>query len=387
MHLVEVKDTASEKLFLSMPLAIYKEDKNWVRPLDNEIKTIFNPAKNPKFEGGEAIRWLLMNNQNECIGRVAAFYNQKISDKEKQPTGGIGFFECIDNQEAANVLLEACKNWLTQKGMQAMDGIVNFGERNSFWGLLIEGDLPQSYGANYHPKYYKKLLENYGFQEYFKQFTYRVSSKHRPEEDFEKRAERILSNQSYQIRHIEMKHLHKYLEDFREIYNKSWVKHAGVPEMTTKDVEKMAKDLKPIIDEKLIWFCYYNGEPIAFMVMIPEINQIIRKLNGKMHLWNQLRFLYYQKMKTINVALGLVIGIAPRFQGRGVDSAMMKAFSKESYQEKFQYHTLEFNWVGDFLPAMMSIYENIGAKVVKIHATYRYLFDRTIPFERHPIIK
>jgi GNAT superfamily N-acetyltransferase len=390
MKLIEVKDTNSKarREFLQLPLKIYQNDKNFIRPLDTDIENVFNRAKNPCFQYGDCVRWILQDAQNQTVGRIAAFYDsRKTNAGNEQPTGGLGFFECVNNQEYANLLFDTAKKWLQSKGMEAMDGPINFGDRSRWWGLLIKGFEEPNYCSNYNPPYYIQLFENYGFQDYFQQYTYLRMIDGNLGEKFYEKAERIKQNKSYTIKHIEIKNLAKYAEDFRAVYNASWVKHEGVAEMTPAETQALMNELKPVMDERLIWFAYYNDQPIAFMVMIPELNQLFKYVNGKLDWLGKLKFVYHRWRGHGKKILGLVIGIMPRFHGRGLESAMIAEFSPVAFSRNFPYNQLEFNWVGDFLPAMMHVYESLGAEICKTHITYRKLFDETKEFKRHPIIK
>jgi hypothetical protein len=135
MH--EVQSSKDIKTFLQIAITINANDPQWIRPLDKDIEEVFDEKKNKFFKRGVAKRWLLFNETEECIGRVAAFVNRQY--KEAQPTGGIGFFECVNDQKAAHFIFDYCKNWLQEQGMEAMDGPINFGERDKWWGLLVEG--------------------------------------------------------------------------------------------------------------------------------------------------------------------------------------------------------------------------------------------------------
>jgi len=142
MNLIEVNNTALAKEFLEVPVTIYKNDPNWIRPLDQDIEAVFDPGKNKNFRQGEACRWILKDDKGKSIGRVAAFYNKKIINSDGMKVGAMGFFECINDEEAAFRLFDKCRKWLTERGMEAMDGPVNFGERDRFWGCLAEGFTP-----------------------------------------------------------------------------------------------------------------------------------------------------------------------------------------------------------------------------------------------------
>ena len=167
MTIIEVQSRLQRKIFNRIPFDIYKNDSNWIPHLEKDIESIFSNKENKFFRHGEAVRWILKNENGQFIGRIAAFINKKKAFSEKQATGGVGFFECIDNQSAATLLFDTAKKWLEQREMKAMDGPINFGERDRFWGLLVEGfENPPVYANPYHPPYYQKLFENYGFKTY-----------------------------------------------------------------------------------------------------------------------------------------------------------------------------------------------------------------------------
>ncbi len=137
MQMHEVRTEADKRAFLELPVTVYANDPNWIRPLDKDVEEVFDVAKNKFFKQGECERWLLKDSNGKVIGRIAAFTNKKY--KNEQPTGGIGFFECINDQEAADFMFDHCKKWLEARGMEAMDGPINFGERDRWWGLLVKG--------------------------------------------------------------------------------------------------------------------------------------------------------------------------------------------------------------------------------------------------------
>ena len=204
MRVQEVNDKKSEKQFIQLPVRLYKNEQNWIRPLDKDIRAVFDPAKNKSFRHGEAIRWVLLDDNEQVIGRIAAFYDTKTAKKNDQPTGGVGFFECIDNQEAANMLFDEGKAWLESKGMEAMDGPVNFGDRNNWWGLLVDGFSEPNYQMPYNFAYYKALFENYGFKLYFNQYTYSrpMGSEVELSRRFYEKADIQINNPDYEFRHI-----------------------------------------------------------------------------------------------------------------------------------------------------------------------------------------
>lgn len=363
--------------FLALPYILYKDIPYWIAPLETEIKTVFDPSKNKMFSHGKLCRWILKDGA-KVVGRIAAFIDYDTAKLNDQPTGGCGFFECINSKEAAYLLFDKAKEWLKENKMEAMDGPINFGSREKWWGLLVDGFTEQpSYGMNYNPPYYQELMESYGFKNYFYQYSYlRPVSTDKFSPIFKDKAERIARNPEYRFEKLSKKHLDEAKRNFRVIYNKSWVNHSGIKEMTEEDAEALVSQLKPIIDERLIFFAFHNDAPIGFFVQIPEINQVIKHLNGKFSLYHKLKFLYLLKVKKVcNRVMGLIFAIVPEFRGLGIEGALVMAFAKEAFAPKFPYKDIDLTWVGDFNPLMMRFQQQIGGTIYKTHATYRLLFD------------
>ncbi len=390
--LKEVKTASDERVWLHVDRPIYKDCPMWVCPLDNDIRNVFNPERNKKFNNGEAIRWTAFDcATGEAVGRIAAFYENNASDDYEQPTGGCGFFECIDSQQVANMLFDACRDWLKSKGMEAMDGPINFGSRDAWWGLLVDGFQYQALYTNpYHQPYYKALFENYGFQNYFNQNTYvwRAESGVLSEVALEK-ARRVLSNPEYQIKDVTNTDLSEAAENLRTIYNKAWALFTGVKPMSEQEAQKLMQTLKPIIDPNLIYFAYHNDQPIGFFVMVPDLNCVIGKFGGRFGIIEKLRLMWELKVrKSCDRVFGIIFGITPEYQGKGIESAIM-TYILENYIQtgRSPYKTFEFAWIGDFNPVMNKMIERyVCATRHKMHTTYRYLFDRTKEFTRCPRI-
>ncbi len=386
--LKEVVDKADKKEFLEFPSGLYKNDKNWVRPLDQDIEDVFDPEKNKFFRTGDAVRWLLKDAGGKTVGKMAAFYEQNTAKSLEQPTGGIGFFDCINDQEAADTLFDAGKNWLKDKGMEAMDGPINFGTRDNFWGCLVDGFYEPVYKMNYNYPYYAQLFENYGFKSYFNQFTYHMplDPSLLPQIVIEK-AERIKKNSHYTVRNYNRKEGERFVNDFVTIFNEAWASFAGVKPMKKAQALALFKAMGPILDPRLIIFEYYDDRPIAFFIMIPDLNKVIKGFNGKLNWINKaILFTKVRLLKSISRALGLIFGVVPDYQGKGLEAYMITHFASEVKKPSFKYTDLEMNWIGDFNPKMMKLMDSIGASVRKTHVTYRYLFDRNKPFKRAPIV-
>jgi hypothetical protein len=262
-------------------------------------------------------RWILKDNNGNLIGRIAAFTNKKYKNKgDDVAAGGIGFFECIDNQEAANLLLDTGKKWLQQKGMEAMDGPINFGERDRWWGLVTEGFYEPLYCMNYNLPYYVTLFENYGFQPFFHQICFGLHPQAPLAPKIWERHNALENMGGFTCHTIKKNQLEKYAADFVTVYNKAWAGHGGLKQMEQKQAIILFKTMKPVMDEKLIYFAYYNNEPVAMFINLPDLNHWFKHLNGKFGLLQKLRFLWLQKFMPNDKFTGIVFGVVPEWQGQ-----------------------------------------------------------------------
>ncbi len=384
MQIIKVDNVLLEKAFIEMPLSIYKNDPNFIRPLDKDIKTVFSTKENKLFKNGECERWLIKNEAGAYIGRVAVFVMNNY--KQSQPTGGLGFFECINNQAAANFIFDEAVVWLKNRGMQAVDGPINFGERNDWWGLLIDGYKEPLYKMNYNPPYYKELFENYGFQIYYNQLCFGLTASKTPwNEKFTRLAEIFERNTDFEIKTIDKNKLDKFAEDFCAIYNPAFAQHGEGKSLDIRVAKKMFATMKIAMDENICWFVYHKGLPIAMWLNLPDLNQIFKKFNGNLGIIQKLLFVYHKKFTPINRFLGIVYGIVPQWQGKGVDAYMIQASKKYVTQTK-KYDNFEMQWIGDFNPKMVNLAKSLNTTEVRRLATYRYMIDKSIPFKRMGIV-
>ena len=375
MQLVEVKDKKTVGDFIQLPFSIYKGDANWISHIIQEIEEVFDRKENPYFTHGDCVRWVLYDNK-QPIGRVAAFINEKTANTFEQPTGGMGFFECINNKEAAFRLFDACKEWLVKRGMKAMDGPINFGEKDKFWGLLSEGrDKPAIYTMNHHPEYYKQFFEDYGFTNNYEQIVYFRKVQDPPHPRLVGLADRVMRDTSYRMEHMKKSNATKYAEDFRVIYNKAWkAERADFEEMSSERAQTIMRKLKPVLDEDLCWFAYHKDLPVGVFIAIPELNEVFKYVHGNLNLWGKLKFLWFKRTKGFKMFTGIVFGIVPEFQGKGIEAAIFNELGKV-IQPKKVYDSLLISWIGSFNEKMIHILVALLQVVpYKKYITYRKLF-------------
>ncbi|TCJ14503.1 hypothetical protein EPD60_10980 [Flaviaesturariibacter flavus] len=386
LQLHEVTTPQLARDFLLANVEVNRDNPNYIRPLDKDVEDVFDPKKNKTYRFGEATRWVLKDG-DKLIGRIAAFTNKKYRNKgDEIPVGGMGFFDCINDQGAADMLLDVARHWLLQRGMEAMDGPINFGERDRWWGLEVEGYQPPLYCMNFNKPYYKDLLEHYGFKVFFNQVCFGMHLKVPLTQKIHERALPYQQDAAFKARTIEKSKLEKYAADFATVYNAAWAGHGGLKELKTEQVVIMFKKMKPVMDERLVWFVYHNEKPVAIFVNLPDLNQWFGKLNGKFDLLHKLKFLWVKKTVPCTKCTGLVFGIVPEFQGKGLDAFLIAEAGKVI--QHIEYQEYEMQWIGDFNPKMINVAKNIADNtyVSRKLSTYRYLFDRTKEFKPHPVL-
>ena len=388
MQVTEVVDKAAAKEFLQVNFLMNRYNPKYIRPLDNEVSDVFDPKKNKAFKYGTAKRWILKDNSGNLIGRIAAFVSPKYFNAgDTGPVGSCGFFDCIDDQAAANLLFDTAKKWLVENGMEAMDGPVNFGERDKWWGLMVEGfDEEPMYGISFNPKYYEKLFEEYGFQNYYNQYYYSLAAYGTLGDKYRERHDKFAAKPDYSVIHVKKNNLPKFAKAFSTVYNLAWAQHNEGKEISYEAALKLFKKMKPIMDETLVWFAYYKEDPIAMWINIPDLNQYFKYFNGKFGWWQKLRLLILQKTKPSRKINGVAFGIVPKFQALGIDAFMIYGGALVIRKEG-RYDLIEMGWGGDWNPRMLAVYKAIGGTQSRRMITYRYNFDRTRPFERHPVIQ
>lgn len=384
LSLVSVLEKHTIKEFIEFPVRLNESNPEYIRPLDDEIEKVFSKEKNKFFRHGECERFICIDTTtNKTVGRFAVFHHSKYL--QNQPTGGIGFIDFIDDKEVSQFIFDAAKKWLQDRGKEAMDGPINFGERDAWWGLLVEGFHAPLYNMNYNLPYYQKHFEDYGFQVYFHQLCFGREVNDKINEKFRSSHARISEIPGIHTECITTKNLEKYANDFVEIYNKAWAAHGQGKQLEKRQGIAIFKSMKQVLDPNISFIVYEKEKPIAMWVNLPDLNQWFKYLNGKFSLFHKLKFLYHKYTSFNPKMVGLVFGIIPEWQKKGVDGYIILE-GQRRILSKTKYKEYEMQWIGDFNPKMINIAETLDTRVTRKLTTYRYLFDREIPFQRHPML-
>ncbi len=380
MQIIEVTDKKTWKLFHKVPHLIYKNDPDWICPLEKDVQNVFRPKKNKAFQKGEAICYVLLDGKKP-VGRIAAFIDGARNEKQDFPTGGIGFFECIEDEKAAFLLFQTAENYLIERGAKAIDGPINFGERDKFWGLYVKGNGAPYYQENYNPAYYEKFFLNWGFQPYEQilSFMGKVS-----DVDID-RISRIaqISKKRYHLHcdSLSYKSPEKYADDFCALYNAAFKEYDHFKPLVREQVLSIFMEMKLIADPFMMAFVYHDELPITMCAMMPEINQFLRKANGKLNLWTLPGFFMRRYWPRKKIIKGVAFGVHPDYRNKG--GIAIIADYLYPHGNKY-YHSLVLTTIRGHNTKMVKSVLKLGVKVNKVHIAYRKILDTEIPFEAFP---
>ena len=378
MKVIEVNDKKTWKLFHKVPHLIYKNDPLWIAPLEKDIQKIFTPSQNSAFKTGEAKCMVLLNEKGNGIGRITAFIDHKRNKKNEHLHGAIGFFECINDQKAADTIYQAAADYLSQKGIKIIDGPINFGERDKFWGLLVKGRFEPMYNENYHPEYYKAFFDNWGFRPYEQVLSLRGKISEVPIAEFREKAKLSREKHGLHAELINPKNLKKYAIDFCEVYNAAFAKFPYFKALNVDMVLPLFKQMKPVLDPKVVCFAYQGDRPVGFCLLMPEINQFFKGTKGRLNLFTIPGFLFRKYKPRKKLLKGVAFGIHPDFQGKGVIGLM----SDIIYDHCNTYYSdVLMATIRGLNERMVKAVAHFNVKIDREHIAYRKILDDSIAFE------
>lgn len=307
------------KKFLKIQWKIYENFPNWVPPLLYDKLKLLDEKKNPFFKHAQMQLFLAFKN-NEIVGRIAAIKNDLHNKEHNDNVGFFGFFESVNDQEVANELLNAAKNWLIEKGFDEMRGPAN-PSVNDEYALLVEGfDDPPRVLMPYNPPYYMTLLENYGLKKAKDLYAYKIINEEiiKSEKIF-RIADIALKRSKVSIRAMNMKNFNEELERVKYVYNKAWAPNWGFVPLTDEEIDYLAADLKPLVDPNLVLFMENEKETVGFALVLPDYNFIFKEMNGKLLPFNFIKL--FTKRKYIPWARIIILGLIPEYQKKGLDAS------------------------------------------------------------------
>src|SRR2546423_1555194 len=359
--------------FIRLPWRIYRNEPLWVPPLVYERKRFLDRSKNPFFEHGEA-EYFLGWRDGEVVGRVTAQIDHAYNEFHDNRWGMFGFFESEDDPEVAGALLDAAEAWLRERGRDRMVGPMDF-TLNDESGIVIEGfDVPPLVKNPYHPRYYQALVEGAGgFQKAQDLLMYNLEVR-----DHEKvlpiiweLAEKVEPEHGITIRKMRKKDYIAELDRFLEIYNIAWSTNWGFFPIRRDEMVVAFKEMKPILDEDWLLACETaEGETVGVALTLPDINQVFKRMNGRVLPIGWLKFLWYRP-RIDRVRVGF-LGVRPEYQHTGIAAGMYAEYYREAARKPQDGG--EAGWILESNEAMNRACEAMGGKIVKRYRVYERVF-------------
>lgn len=359
-----VRSTNEKKDFHSLPSQIYAAYPEWIEAPHADIETLFKEEKYP------IERWVVYRNSLPA-GRIVAFTHSKLRVGTKDEiNGGIGFFECIADREAAQLLFNTAEAWLKTFCVEKVYGPIHPAEKDSYWGLLVEGfDKSPGFRKNFHARHYQYLFEQNGYGEEYKQYSYTRSLENDASEAMLKRISENENTKKYTFSSIKDIPAQTYQNHIMHVYNESWGKIPGFKLVTPEQNKKNFKKLKPIMDKDLIWLAFENEQPVGFAIFTPEVAEHVKDFNGKWSFLHQLKLFFRLKMRPTKKVIGLGFGIMPGHHGSGLAQLLVKTAGQYIRNDK-KVEEIELNWIGSFNQKMMALAESFDAIKSKTHITF-----------------
>lgn len=359
-----VRDSRDLEVFIDLPWEIYAESEMWVPPLKNDVRDILT-EKNPFWQHAEK-ELFLAKLGGRVVGRCAAIADQVYVDFHEEKCGFFGFFECIDDKAVAVALITAAREWLAKKGMLMMRGPAS-PSFNEECGILVEGfDDPPAILMPYTLSYYPALLEAAGLHKAKDLLSYTIPTGNPIPPRIEKMAARVSRNGNISVRSMRKNRWDDELKIVRDIYNEAWEKNWGFTPMTSEELDLMAENLKPILDPEAVHFVEVDGAVVAFSIMLPDVNQVLKHLNGKLGIWEMLKFFYYYR-KIDRLRL-VTLGVKKEFRGRGFEVLLYRETWITARRKGWV--NAELGWILEDNDKMNRGMEALTGRVYKIHRIY-----------------
>jgi len=372
---VENKDDLTS--FIYFPWKVYKDNSFWVPPLISERKLFLDVNHNPFFQHAKA-DYFLASRQGEIVGTVAAFTNNLFNEFQETNVGFFGFFEVLDDSEAAQALLETALDWVRKAGHDRIIGPAQF-STNDEVGLLIDGfdDRPRIL-MTYNPPRYQGYIEGAGFQKAMDLWAYALDISHFREHMPEKLirvTEKVRERKNFVVRKIRMKEFSQEVDRIKPIYNKSWERNWGFVPMTDAEFDKLAKDLKALLDPNVVILVEQDGETIGFGLSLPDLCQPLRLAYphpGGNETLTTLKLAWHWKVRRkVDWLRVFALGVLPEHRGTGVDALIYIETAKEAIKRGYKW--AEMSWILENNEMMNRSIQMLGGKVYKTYRMYEKL--------------
>ena len=351
--------------FLRLPWRIYHGDPYWVPPLLSVQRRFLDPAHGPFFEIGEA-QYFLALRDGLPAGRISAHLNRLYDARHDQFTGFFGFFESVNDLNVARALFEAAGDWLRARGKTRVVGPLNFCIYDEM-GLLVEGfDSMPALLQTHNPPYYQDLLAALGFHKAMDWLAFKATERDVDTAAMEKQFQRILARQKLRFTTYRPRELDRRADEVFALFNEAWSPNWGHVPLTRRQFRTLLHDLKPLLRPKLVNLVL-DGERLAgFSVTVPDLNPLIKQMNGRLTLWGKLRLLYAAKFQHFKKARAMVLGVAQPYQRRHLHHAMIIRTYLTVIRDNPVCEVCDFSLVPANLPHWIKVLEAFGCRRYKV---------------------
>jgi len=365
-----VQSAQDRDAFIRFPYRLYAGDPNWVPPLEMERRDFLNPKKNPWFEFGNA-ELFLARCDGKVVGRIAAVNDPHWNEFNKTNQGAFGLFECIDDITIARGLFDAAAAWVKAQGRSEIIGPMNF-STNYECSVLVEGfESPPTVMMTYNPRYYDALIKSCGFTKAKDLLAYELSTSVPPPEKVVRIAEKIRHREGIVVRPIRMDQFAKEAQTVKDIYNSAWEERWGFVPMTEHEFDHLAKEMKAVIRPELVMIAEVNGEPVAFVLTVPDANVALKAAGGRLTKWGLpigLAKLLLASRRIRRVRL-ILLGIKANFRKRGIDAVLY--LDSLQTAKRLGYTSGEISWTVEDAPLVNRAIEMMGGKRTKTYRIYQ----------------
>jgi len=367
IEILEAKEGKLLNAFIKLPWKIYKDDKIWVAPLLDGYKKLFDPTKSPFFLHGK-MNYFIARKNGEFVGRVAAIANALHNETWNDKTGFFGFFECIDDQEVANALLDAAKARLKEWGFTTMRGPAS-PSSNEDYGVQVDGfEYQHVILSTYNAPYYFKLYTGYGLDPIKDLFAFRFDGRailEKNQERIERLEAALKARMNFELVDLDMKKFDEGVKTFKGIFNHAWTtqnNHGWVP-LTDAEFDFITSDLKQITDPRLVMFAKVDGKVVGGCICLPDYNEVFRSWKGKLFPFNWIdMFTKAKKIKCIRI---VILGVLPEYQRRGLDAIMYKEITRRGLERGATW--AEASYIVEDNEPMKKPLLNIGGEIYKTY--------------------
>lgn len=352
--------------FIDLPWKIYADYPNWVPPLKTQIRHLLDRDRHPFWQFSERALFLARRG-DQIVGRIAAIIDGNHNQFHHERMGIWGFFESIDDPDVAHALFSEAEEWVRGKGMDFLRGPLN-PSTNYEIGLLIEGfEYAPTIMMTYNPPYYSTLIESQGFEKEKDLVAMLVEENDRSSQRVERLARRIMRNGNIRIRTLNIKDIENEVALINDIYRESWSENWGFVPMTKEETGEMAKNLARIADPDLVFFLYYHDDPAGVGLVVPDVNPLLKRLNGKIGLSGLVKIALYRK--EVNGLRGMLFGVRKSYQKLGLPLVAFDYMNRTGRSKNYRY--LELGWNLEDNGAINQFDREVGGKVLKRYRIYR----------------